>query len=142
SCLFIYECLKFYVKRDFLRGTHFSITPLAALLLTWLLINNFDRTYTAVASAFLILLLLIQLIKLKRYMGRFYISYILCLIPFFIVNGLLTSLPVIEYNDAANLGIRIGTIPLDDFIYNAALLLLVTMGYEWSRKKFPMKGAI
>ena len=139
ACLFIYECLRVYLKRDILRGTHFSFTPIAAIGLTLLMINNFDRTYTAVASAFLILLLLIQLIKLRRYMSWFYVSYLVCLIPFFIVNGILTSMPVIVYNDTANLGIRLGTIPVDDFIYNAGLLLIVTIGYEWSKRKFKPK---
>jgi hypothetical protein len=58
------------------------------------------------------------------------------LIPFFIVNGILTSLPVIWYNNQATLGIRIGTIPVEDFIYNGGLLLLAIMGYEWSNRKF------
>jgi lycopene cyclase domain-containing protein len=141
ACLFIYECLRGYIKRDFLRGIHFIITPFAILILTLLVINNFEKTYTAVASAFLILLLFIQLIKLRQYMSWFYISYLVCLIPFFIVNGILTSMPVIVYNDAANLGLRLGTIPVDDFIYNAGLLLIVTIGYEWSKRKFKPKPA-
>ena len=44
-------------------------------------------------------------------------------IPFLIVNGLLTSIPVVLYNDAENLGIRIYTIPVEDVFYGYALLL-------------------
>ena len=32
--------------------------------------------------------------------------------------------------------IKLGTIPIDSFIYYAGLLLLVTIGYEWSKRKF------
>ena len=134
--LFIYHSLRIYIKRDVLRGFHFSITPILAIGLGLLLINNFDKTFTAISSAFLILLLLIQLIKLWRYMSWFFISFLLGLIPIAIVNGILTSLHVIEYNDSATLGIKLGTIPIDSFIYYAGLLLLVTMGYEWSKRKF------
>jgi len=136
ACIFIYEFLRSYIKRDILRGTHFAISGILIIGLAILVINNIQRTYTAIASAFLILLLLIQIINGRKYMGRFYIAYIVCLILFFIVNGILTSLPVIEYKDISNLGIKLGSIPVEVFIYNAGLLLLVTMGYEWSKRKF------
>ena len=90
------------------------------------------------SSAFLILLLLIQLIKLRRYMSWFFIAFILGLIPLAIVNGILTSLQVVKYNDSATLRIKLGSIQIDSFIYYAGLLLLVTMGYEWSKRKFPL----
>ena len=39
------------------------------------------------------------------------------LIPFLIVDGLLTSLPILQYNDAENLGIRLFSIPIEDIVY-------------------------
>lgn len=136
--LFIYHSLRVYIKRDVLRGFHFSITPIVSIGLALLLINNFEKTYTSMSSAFLILLLLIQLIKLRRYMSWFFIAFILGLIPLAIVNGILTSLQVVKYNDSATLRIKLGSIQIDSFIYYAGLLLLVTMGYEWSKRKFPL----
>jgi len=136
ACIFIYECLKAYVKRDFFKRIHFAISALAVILLLVLIVNHTQNTYTAISSAFLVLLLLIQIINGRNYMGRFYASYLVCLIPFIIVNGVLTSLPVIKYNDISIIGLRLGTIPVEDFIYNGGLLLLTTMGYEWSRRKF------
>jgi lycopene cyclase domain-containing protein len=53
----------------------------------------------------------------------FLYSFLIALIPFLIVNGLLTSIPVVLYNDAENLGIRIYTIPVEDVFYGYALLL-------------------
>jgi lycopene cyclase domain-containing protein len=45
-------------------------------------------------------------------------SGIVALIPMAFVNGILTANPVLIYDDAENLGIRIGTIPFEDFFYN------------------------
>jgi lycopene cyclase domain-containing protein len=63
-------------------------------------------------------------------------AYLVVLIPFFIVNGLLTSLPVVMYNATSNIGIRIWTIPIEDFIYNFFMLLLIATVYESLKKKF------
>jgi lycopene cyclase domain-containing protein len=64
----------------------------------------------------------------------FWVSFLIILIPFTIVNGVLTGIatdqPVVWYNDNHNLGIRFFTIPLDDFIYNLALILLNVTIYE------------
>ena len=50
------------------------------------------------------------------------------LIPFFIVNGLLTGSFIIDeivwYNNNHNLGLRIGTIPIEDIFYGFSLLFL------------------
>lgn len=50
------------------------------------------------------------------------------LIPFFIVNGLLTgtfiSGEVVWYNNAENLGIRIGTVPIEDVFYAFSMLYM------------------
>jgi hypothetical protein len=37
------------------------------------------------------------------------VSYLIILVPFLIVNGFLTAIPVVIYNDAENLGILIFT---------------------------------
>jgi lycopene cyclase domain-containing protein len=61
--------------------------------------------------------------------------YTISLIPMAIVNGFLTALPVVIYDNTQNLGIRIGSIPVEDFIYSAILLLMNIALYERSRQR-------
>ena len=60
----------------------------------------------------------------------FLVSYAICLIPFLIVNGFLTAIPVVIYNDAENLGIRIYTIPFEDVFYGMLLVLMNIVIYR------------
>jgi lycopene cyclase domain-containing protein len=51
-------------------------------------------------------------------------------VPFLIVNGALTALPVVRYRPEAIVGFRIGSIPLEDAIYCFALFTLPVFLYE------------
>jgi lycopene cyclase domain-containing protein len=46
----------------------------------------------------------------------------LIFIAFIVINGLYTSIPTIFYSDTAILGIRAGSIPLEDFVYNLSYI--------------------
>jgi lycopene cyclase domain-containing protein len=62
------------------------------------------------------------------------------LIPFFIVNGVLTGSwidnQVVWYNDAENLGIRMGTIPVEDSIYAYSMILMNLYYFEYLCSRF------
>lgn len=73
--------------------------------------------------------------KFKQHLTKFYLAYFISLIPFFIVNGLLTALPVVEYNDLHNLGFRIFTIPIEDFGYFFLLFLMNVTILEYLKKQ-------
>jgi len=44
-------------------------------------------------------------------------------------------MPVVYYNDLENLSIRILNIPIEDFVYNFNILLLVVAVYEYQLTK-------
>ena len=63
------------------------------------------------------------------------------LIPFLIVNGFLTAIPVVLYNDAENLNLRIYTIPFEDIFYGMLLVLMNIVIYEkLKNRKKPRPG--
>lgn len=139
ACLFIYEVLIYFVKKDVLGkvARPFSIALMLALLPLGLL--HLDKWYTSVTFLFTAAWLAFIVWRNPAWLGRFYLGYSVSLIPFLMVNGLLTGSfldePVVWYNNAENLSLRIGTIPVEDSAYMLLLLLMNTTFYEHLRSK-------
>ena len=53
---------------------------------------------------------------------RFFVFQFWLLLLFFLSNTLLTWPPVVTYGEGAIMGLRIGTIPIEDFLYNFVLI--------------------
>jgi lycopene cyclase domain-containing protein len=73
--------------------------------------------------------------RFKEHFTKFYLSFLILLIPFIIISGILTALPIIEYNPQFNLGIRLFSIPIENF---ASLFLLQLMNitiYEYLKER-------
>jgi lycopene cyclase domain-containing protein len=89
---------------------------------------NYDKLYTAINYTVLVLLLTYTVFKVPNVLNTFFITFLIVLIPFSIVNGILTGSfieePVVKYNNAENLGIRLGTIPIEDIGYAFSMLLM------------------
>src|SRR5690606_6648677 len=109
ACVFTYFALNYLVKEDYLYHYHEIITWIISGVL--ILVGNYflDRWYTSITFIGLsIFLILLQQKVRPRYMGRFYFAFLVILIPFFIINGILTGSfiddPVVWYNDNKNLG--------------------------------------
>ncbi len=54
---------------------------------------------------------------------------------FFVSNSILTGVPVVQYGSEFIIGWRVGTIPVEDFWYNFALLNLFLVAYEYSSRR-------
>ena len=87
-----------------------------------------DRAYTLVNFVFAAIVLALVYFTSPRLLRQFYLSYLVILVPFILVNGILTGSfiedQVVWYNDFENLGIRLGTIPIEDIFYGMSLILL------------------
>lgn len=131
ACVFIYEVLKAYIPKDWLKNAApylqgiVVMGGLIAALLAW------GKWYPMVT--FLSLSAFTAMVWAFRvpFMGRFYAMYFVHLIPFYTVNGVLTALPIVVYNNAENFGVRLGTVPVEDGFYSMLLLLMNITIYEY-----------
>jgi lycopene cyclase domain-containing protein len=140
ACVFTYHCFqKLYAPRPGPVSQRAITVVLSAALLI-LAVVHLDRSYTAMTFSLLAAtILILQFVTTARWLGGFYFSYLVLLVPFFIVNGILTGTglrePVVWYDDAENLGVRLFTIPVEDVFYGMLLVLWVVWGMESIEKK-------
>ena len=137
ACIFIYECLNAYFPTDKLQRYSLALSNLFLGVCIAFLFFGYNRWYTVINFGFLCLVIgYVEYVNSKlRFMYKFYRAYLVALIPFYIVNGFLTAIPVVMYNDAENIGVRVGTIPLEDHFYLMALLLMNVYLYEFFKNK-------
>lgn len=139
-CLFTYHCLNLQVKRDVL-GVHARLISIAlAAFLVVVGLFNLHRAYTSTTLLLCAAFVLFTALVMKpAWLGRFYFAYLVLLIPFLIVNGILTGTGVAEevvwYNDAENLGIRLLTIPVEDTMYGLLMQLMAVTFFEMARSR-------
>lgn len=136
ACIFIYACLNHYVKWLMPYRLTGIISSMMVLLSLLMIIFFYSRLYTSVTFGLLLLLvLLLQYLFKAEWLNRFYIAYAVALIPFYMVNGILTSIPIVLYNNAENIGRRVSTIPFEDHFYLMALLLMNIGFFEYFKHK-------
>ena len=122
ACLFTYHCFAVLGVKDRIAPHARTISAVVVVALLIIGCWNWQRAYTS--TAFISCALWIgftSFVQRAPWLGRFYFTWSLLLLPFLVVNGLLTGTgvhgEVVWYNDAENLGIRIFTIPVEDIFY-------------------------
>jgi lycopene cyclase domain-containing protein len=143
NCLFIHVVLKGYfpnLNLNLLAKIFTFIFSFSALLLS---LFNLDNYYTLSASLIAFLLMGGVILKTQSWFPRFVFTYLVCLIPFIIVNGILTGQftkdPVVWYSEAHIVGLRLGTIPVEDLFYNFCLMLPIIWIYEGLKNSYSKK---
>lgn len=139
--VFIYCCCKVYFKDDWIKRWSGKLSLVIMLMLAIVVCVYTNHRYTFYNGLFaLVLLGLHQWVWKKNYMGYFWMAYLIHLIPFLIINGVLTAMPVVIYNAHEIIGPLIYTIPVEDTIYALTCLLIPVTVMEWlSSKKLPLK---
>jgi lycopene cyclase domain-containing protein len=138
--MFIYIVLIYFFPKDIFKPAGKIMVYVLVPFLIGLGLMNLDKWYTSVNAFFGVAVILIHFLIFKdKYLGRFIFAYLVVLIPFFLCNGILTggltTEPVVFYNNAENLGIRIWTVPIEDTIYNFSLLLMIVSIFEYIRSR-------
>ena len=140
ACVFMHYALlelnpNLKVSRKALRII--TITLLTLLLL--LTVFFYNRWYSVINFGYGVIITAIAYKYHSNLLQKFFITFLFMLIPFFIVNGILTGSgienQVVWYNNNENLGIRMFTIPVEDSIYAFTMILTNLMILEFLEKK-------
>jgi lycopene cyclase domain-containing protein len=136
ACIFIYECLNVYFGESSLQKHALTFTRVLIAFLGLLAAFNLAKLYTSASAVFLIVMWLLHFKAFgPELLGKFYRAYLVHLAPFLAINGILTAIPVVWYNNSYNLGLRIYTIPVEDSWYSMLLLLLPVTVFELIRSR-------
>ena len=140
ACLFTHEVIKYLLpKFKISKGGAVIISFLLLLSIGFLLIFNFGKLYTTVNFIWFLALLIFTLVKYPEALQTYYPSFLIILIPFLIVNGILTGSlidsPVVWYNNTENLGIRLLTIPVEDIFYAFNMLFSIQLIFNFLKRK-------
>lgn len=144
SCVFIYESVKYFFDLKKIEKASRNILMSVGVMLLVTSLVNYEKSYTFWNFLFCGVFLLIITFKKKSFHSYFLVSYLFHLIPFIIVNGILTdgnfdfnyeTDPVVWYNNNENLSVRFITIPIEDFFYSMLLLLMNVTFYEKFQSK-------
>lgn len=140
ACVFTHESLiKFFPNLALTKKATSVVFVLLLVILIIGVINYYARWYTLINFLYLLLLMIIVFLKKRRVLSKIFITFLFILIPFFLVNGILTGSfieqPIVWYNDMENMGVRIGSIPVEDLFYAFSMLLTVIFLMELQQKE-------
>ena len=141
ACVFTHYALLLYFPNLKLNKVATRAISISLVLILFILaLANYDKWYTLVNFSLAIPLTWLVYKYNPQLLQHFFLTFLVMLIPFFIVNGVLTGSwidnQVVWYNDAENLGIRMGTIPVEDSIYAYSMILMNLYYYEYFCSRF------
>ena len=155
ACVFTFECVRYFKKtapsKRFTQITSFTLLAISTVLSVFAAFEELWYTFSATLLCSALLLFHIQ--RRSEFLGYFLFAWFILLIPFYMSNGILTGLhfyeydlvntsqveiteAIVRYNNQFNLGIRIWSVPIEDFFYGLAMILLALTPYEYFREKW------
>ncbi|WP_338731809.1 lycopene cyclase domain-containing protein [Mangrovimonas cancribranchiae] len=142
ACVFSYFAFKYLIKNNPLEKIQRAVTYILIVVFLIIALLNYNKLYTS-TTCFLTSLYLTLLAVRKVNLSYYYLSYIFILPFFFVSNGILTGSffvePIVWYNDAENLGVRISNIPIEDSIYGLLLIFINIHLYKYFKTKSLLK---
>lgn len=128
-CYFIYRCCQFYLKKPRTKLFNRLIQLLVFSYILFIALNPSAGIYSYWVSIASILVLAIWVLRTENdHLG---LSFILSLLPFLLMNGVLTGShteePIVWYSEAGKIDGRIGTIPFEDVLYAFTLIISVNL---------------
>ena len=137
SCLFTYYVFDLNYRTRVVRFTAAAVVLciVFSVLCLCLVFIYHEKNYSSLSffagSVTLVLLAIIR----PGFLVTALLSFVILLVPFFIVNGVLTGMftpePVVWYNQDAISGLRVVTIPVEDFVYALVLIIANITLFDW-----------
>lgn len=139
-CVFIYRVLHYFFPVNPFGKYYKQINSFLIFFSAFLAVSHYDRWYTVLTfGSLFILLVWHHYVKHTQWMGDFYRAYAIILVPFLVVNGILTGTgiedEIVWYNESEMIGRRIFTIPVEDGFYGMVLILGVLSIYKHLEQK-------
>lgn len=135
--VFTWDVINHYIPKDFSDSELCkSVCLLVALVSFFFLALGKGGIYSVFSFSFVLLIMAtVFLIRgLRPFTLKFMRFYLVLLLPFLLVNGILTGMflekPVVWYAPEAIVGLRIITIPVEDVFFGMALMYLILLIYE------------
>ncbi len=143
ACVFTWFAFEFIIRNNPLIRIERRLTLVLAIGLIGGGLLFYQKWYTAVTFLATGLFLLYKYVRSDSLAGV-YLSF-LTIFPFFLLsNSLLTGSwiesPIVWYNNEENLGLRLGTIPVEDTVYGFLLIALNIEFYQMLKRKSGIKA--
>ncbi len=139
SSIFVFEVFEYFFTRDLSLSTNRSlalIIGVANLIVAYLFS---DQAYTFYSQLLCGLVLISIALLAPNMLKGFWRMFAIILIGFFLVNGFLTGSwiegEVVWYSSSEIIGIRLGTIPVEDTFYGLSLILANLFFYKIFKKR-------
>lgn len=156
ASVFTFESIRHFFPHQPLEKFAHAISIAYMLVALFLFFSFFGHWYTMSTTMFTFILLALHTFYLRTpYMGWFHLSWWILLVPFFASNGILTGIEfyrypfinttpgsvqdmMVWYNNNHNMGIRLWSVPLDDFFYGMSMILLTITVYDRHKRRLTM----
>lgn len=135
--IFIYENVKFFLRKFSYHDRLVQLLWFVVVLffLTAIIANNLSYTFWNFTFTTIFLIFLLFVGWFRKHITHFLITFLIGTIPMMIVNGVLTSFPVVSYNPLEFSNLRLFSIPVEDFIYYFLLVGMNVFLYELQQRK-------
>lgn len=128
ASIFLHDSIVLYFSNVRLSNKFAKYLSISIILISLSIVAlNLEKAYTTYIFSFLILAILFSFFDKTNVINSFYCTFLAILVPFLVVNAILTGSfidePVVWYDNTENLGLRFLTIPIEDFGYAFSLIL-------------------
>lgn len=140
ACVFTYFCLDKFFDWRWASAFNSIIVFVSVIVCSVVALLHSDKIYTFVTALTTVATLLyLHFIAKKPWIGQASLTYLILMLGFFPVNGILTGTglesPIVNYNPRGFLGIRMLTIPIEDAVYGYSQFLLNIYFFKLFQKR-------